>query len=90
MEPSLPRPTSQLGVGCVQNASAKRAIPLAVTLVYMAFLTVLIPVYLMRYGPTNFIYFCDLALLLAGVALWLESSFLTSMCAIGLLSVQTL
>ena len=90
MEPSLPRPTSQLGVGCVQNASAKRAIPLAVTLVYTAFLAVLIPVYLVRYGPTNFIYFCDLALLLTGVALWLESSFLTSTCAIGLLGVQTL
>lgn len=83
-----PRPSSD--VGRVPDTSSRRSVPLAVTLVYTGFLAVLIPVYLVRYGPTNFLYFCDLALLITGVALWLESSFLTSMCAIGLLGVQTL
>lgn len=92
VEPFLQRPAHRPAsdVGRVPDTSARRSVPFAVTLVYTGFLAVLIPVYLVRYGPTNFLYFCDLALLLTGVALWLESSFLTSMCAIGLLGVQTL
>ena len=72
------------------GSPSRRAIPLWVVLIYSAFLAILIPVYLVRYGPTNFIYFCDLALLLTGVALWMESSFLTSMTAVGILGAQSL
>lgn len=63
-------------------------IPLWLKLLYTAFMAVLIPVYLYRYGPTNFLYFCDIALLLTLAGLWLESPLLISMCAVGILLPQ--
>ena len=38
--------------------------PLGVKLAYSCFMAVLLPVYWVNYGPTNFLYFCDVALLL--------------------------
>lgn len=63
-------------------------VPLIVTLAYTAFMAVLLPVYLYRYGPTNFLYFCDLALLLTLAGLWLDSPLLISMCAVGIVIPQ--
>ncbi len=40
---------------------------------YTAFMAVLIPIYLKNYGPTNFLYFCDVVAILTVVAIWLES-----------------
>ena len=39
-------------------------IPLWLKIAYTAFLAVMVPVYWANYGPTNFLYFCDVALLL--------------------------
>ena len=63
---------------------------LAIKLLYTAFMAVLIPVYLRQYGPTNFLYFCDLALLLTLAGLWLDSPLPISMSAVGILLPQTL
>jgi hypothetical protein len=63
---------------------------LAIKLLYTAFMAVLVPVYLYRYGPTNFLYFCDLALLLTLAGLWFENPLLISMGAVGLLLPQAL
>src|ERR1039458_8042640 len=41
-----------------------RKIPLAAKVAGTAFLAVLVPVYLHTYGPTNFLWFCDAALIL--------------------------
>ena len=65
-------------------------IPLWVKLGYTAFVAVLVPYYLHAYGPTNFLYFCDVALLLTLVALWRESALLASMSAVGILLPQAL
>ena len=65
-------------------------IPLAVKLAYTAFMAVLIPVYWFNYGPTNFLYFCDVALLLTLVGMWTESRLLVSMSAVGILVPQLL
>ena len=43
------------------------------------------PVYWRAYGPTNFLWFSDLALLLTLPALWFESSLLASMMALSVL-----
>ena len=43
--------------------------PLRVELAYTAFVAVLVPYYWRVYGPTNFLYFCDVALLVAPAAL---------------------
>jgi hypothetical protein len=63
-------------------------VPLWVKLAYTAFVAVLVPVYWYNYGPTNFLYFCDIALLLTLPGIWLESALLISMCAIGIAVVQ--
>jgi hypothetical protein len=68
-EPALQEPE-------LQN---RALIPLWVKIVYTYFVAALVPFYLMYYGPANFLWFCDIALLLTVPALWLESRFLTSM-----------
>ena len=65
-------------------------LPLTLKLVYSAFVAVLVPVYWHYYGPTNFLYFCDVALFLTLAGIWLENSLLVSMCAVGILAPQTL
>ena len=69
-------------------AVQKRKIPLATKLAVTAFLAVLLPVYLHAYGPANFLWFCDAALILTVAGMWLESPLLVSMCAVGILLPQ--
>ncbi len=63
-------------------------IPLVFKIIYTAFVAVLVPYYWKAYGPTNFLYFCDVALLLTCVAIWLENSLLISASAVGILIPQ--
>lgn len=63
-------------------------IPLWLKLSFTAFVAVLIPVYWANYGPTNFLYFCDIALLVTLYAVWTESSHAASMAAVGILMPQ--
>jgi hypothetical protein len=70
-------------------ASAPR-IPLWLKLVYTAFIAVLVPVYGYYYGWTNFLYFCDVALILTLVGIWRENALLISMCAVGIVLPQTI
>jgi hypothetical protein len=65
--------------------SNHKPIPLPVKGAYTAFVAVLVPYYLDFYGPANFLWICDIALLLTVAALWLESSFLASMQLIAVL-----
>ena len=65
-------------------------VPLWLKLASTAFMAMLVPVYLYYYGPTNFLYFCDVALLLTLVGIWIESPLLISMCAVGILGSQAL
>lgn len=67
---------------------AEGRIPLGLKLAYTAFMAVLLPVYLANYGPTNFLYFCDVALLLTLVGIWRENALLISMPAVGILVPQ--
>ena len=69
------------------TASASR-VPLPLKLAYTAFMAVLIPVYWHYYGPTNFLYFCDVALIFTLIAIWPENALLISMCAVGILVPQ--
>ncbi len=70
--------------------SAVPRVALWVKLAFTAFLAVLVPYYWQAYGPTNFLYFCDVALFFALAALWLESPLLASMPAVGILLPQAL
>jgi len=72
------------------TVSPARQIPLWVKLTFTAFMAVWFPVYLAQYGPTNFLYFCDMALLLTLAGLWTENRLLISMPATGILLAQAL
>ncbi len=72
------------------ETAVKPGIPLWFKLAYSAFCAVLVPTYLMAYGPTNFLYFCDVALLTTLAAVWLESPLLASAPAVGILLPQAL
>ncbi|WP_035560876.1 hypothetical protein [Hymenobacter sp. IS2118] len=71
------------------TASASR-LPLWLKLVVTAFVAVLVPVYYVNYGATNFLYFCDIALLLSLISLWTEKALPASMAAVGILLPQVL
>ena len=63
--------------------TAPRLVPLWLKIVYTTFMAVLIPVYLKNYGPTNFLYFCDVVAIMTILAIWIESPLLLSAALIG-------
>lgn len=65
-------------------------IPLWLKLGWTAWLALWLPLYWRHYGPQNFLWFCDIANLGVGLALWLESPLLFSMQALSVLVVQVL
>jgi hypothetical protein len=68
--------------------TAGHRIPLAAKLAFTAFMAVLVPSYTYFYGPTNFLYFCDVALFVTLAAMWLESPLLASVVAVNVLLPQ--
>ena len=53
-------------------------LPLWVKVGYTLFVAVLVPVYLRHYGPANFLWFSDVALLATVPGLWAESPLIVS------------
>ncbi|HEX8424939.1 membrane-associated protein [Hymenobacter sp.] len=70
--------------------STAARLPLGLKLLFTAFLAVMVPVYWTNYGPTNFLYFCDISLLLCLISLWTEKKLPASMAAVGILLPQVL
>jgi hypothetical protein len=58
-------------------------IPIWLKIAYTLFVCLLVPIYWRQYGPANFLWFSDIALLAMVLALWLESPLLTSMMALA-------
>jgi hypothetical protein len=79
----------QVGKGSGSGLPVRR-LPLWAKVGYTAFMCALVPYYLGTYGPTNFFYFCDMALLLTLAALWLEKPLLAGIPAVGILMAQLL
>ncbi len=67
-----------------------RRIPTWVKVAYSAFVAIVVPSYWVTYTPWNFLYFCDIALLVTGVAIWIESPLLISMQAVAITIPQLL
>ena len=65
-------------------------IPLGLKITYTVFVCVLVPIYWRHYGPTNFLWFSDIALLVLVPALWLENALLGSMMAIAVVFFEAL
>jgi len=70
--------------------NSERRLPLWLKILYSSFVALLVPVYLRDYGPTNFLYFCDIALLLTVYAVWRESRLAASIALVGILVAQSL
>jgi len=78
---------------CGRSVNPESALlPLWLKLAYTGFLAVMIPTYALRAaaGLSNFLWFSDIAVIVTGVALWLESSFLASMMAVAVLLPEVL
>jgi hypothetical protein len=58
-------------------------IPIWLKIAYTLFVCMLVPIYWRQYGPVNFLWFSDIALLAMVPALWLESPLLISMMALA-------
>ena len=65
-------------------------IPLGLKVAYAIFVCALVPIYWRQYGPTNFLWFSDIALLALVPALWLENTLLVSMVAISVVFFEAL
>jgi hypothetical protein len=66
-----------------------RRVPLPVKLLYSAFVALVVPLYWVTYSPWNFLYLCDVALLVTVVAIWFESPLLVSTQALAIVLMQT-
>ena len=58
---------------------------LAIKIAYTLFVAVLIPIYWINYGPLNFLWFSDIALITSAVAMWVKSPLPASMMAVAVL-----
>lgn len=65
-------------------------IPLSLKVVYTLFVCAVVPIYWRQYGPANFLWFSDIALLALAPALWLENTLLVSMVAISVMFFEAL
>ena len=65
-------------------------IPLWLKTAYTGFVALLVPVYWIEYGPANFLWACDIALLATVVALWREDRLLASAMAVAVLVPEAL
>jgi hypothetical protein len=68
--------------------AAPRRVALSAKLAYTAFVSVVVPYYWVTYTPWNFLYFCDIALLVTAAGIWLESPLLIGMQAVGIVLPQ--
>ena len=65
-------------------------IPLGLKVVYTIFVCALVPIYWREYGPANFLWFSNIALLALVPALWLEDALLVSMLAVSVVFFEAL
>jgi len=67
------------------RSAADPLVPLWLKIAVTAFVAFLVPVYYRWWGPRNFLWFSDLALLATVPALWLESGFIASAVTVAVL-----
>lgn len=73
----------------VLHRIALTPIPLWVRVLATGWTVVLIPVYWQHYGPTNFLWFSDLALFGGVISLWMPNRLIPSMMSVAVLLLET-
>lgn len=69
---------------------SESTIPMSIKVAYSAFMAVLVPYYYHAYGPSNFLWFCDVALIVTLIGIWKESKLLISTQAVAIVFPQFL
>ncbi|HEY2586472.1 MAG TPA: hypothetical protein VGI81_11975 [Tepidisphaeraceae bacterium] len=82
----MPRPSEPAAPSVPPGRSQ---IPLWITIPFTLYAGVLVPIYWRDYGPANFLWFCDMGMLMTLAGLWLNSPLLISIEAIALALPQT-
>jgi hypothetical protein len=70
-------------LAAVPRGKEQAVIPIWLKIIYTLFVCLLVPIYWRQYGPANFLWFSDIALLMLVPALWFESPLLISMMALA-------
>ena len=70
-------------LGSVELDLVGGTVPFWLKVAHTLFVCILVPVYWRSYGPANFLWFSDIALLVTLPALWLEDCFLASTQAVS-------
>ena len=65
-------------------------ISLGLKIGYTLFVCVLVPIYWSQYGPANFLWFSDIALLAMVPALWLENALIASTMAVSIIFFEAI
>jgi hypothetical protein len=65
-------------------------IPLGLKSIYTLFVCPLVPIYWRQYGPANFLWFSDIALLAVVPALRMENALLVSMLSVSVVFFEAL
>lgn len=65
-----------------------KAIPLWLKLSYTLLVIIIVPVYWRELGPTNFLWFSDIALISLVAAVWLENSLIASTMAVSVFFLE--
>jgi hypothetical protein len=65
-------------------------IPLGLKIIYTLFVCALVPIYWRLYGPANFLWFSDIALLALVPALWMENALFVSMLSVSVVFFEAL
>lgn len=72
------------------TAPRPHPVPQWIRLAYTAMVLIIVPVYWHRYGPSNFLWFSDIALIAMVPALWLPSRLVASMMAVSVLFLEVI
>jgi hypothetical protein len=88
MADTLEKVATEASSTTVSRATSEKRLPLWTKILLTAFAVVWASFYWKTYGPTNFLYFCDVALIMTVVAIWTESALLASTAAVGILVPQ--
>lgn len=70
-------------------APRRRRMPLRISIPFTLYACVLVPIYWRDYGPANFLWFCDMGMLMTLAGLWLNSPLLIGVEAIAMALPQT-
>lgn len=76
---------SELPAGLQSSSMPEVSPAFWIRLLYTAFVLAMIPVYWKHRGPANFLWFSDIGLFLSLGAIWLKSSLLSSVLAVGII-----